>query len=105
MARLGCSSWQAADKIVVRGYAEQQPAARVRRRSPSSLGHGRGTADPEPRASFRRPGTRAHRVHGRSLSSPGVHQICRGDGAIYHYEISYQGHRPATARPRSAKTK
>ena len=33
------------------------------------------------------------------------HQIRRGDGAIYHYEISYQGHRPATARPRSAKTK
>jgi GntR family transcriptional regulator len=33
------------------------------------------------------------------------HQIRRGDGAIYHYEISYQSHRPAAGRPRSAKSK
>jgi GntR family transcriptional regulator len=33
------------------------------------------------------------------------HQVRRGDGAIYRYEISYQGHRPAAGRPRSAKGK
>jgi GntR family transcriptional regulator len=33
------------------------------------------------------------------------HQIRRGDGAIYRYQISYQGHRPAARTTRSAKRK
>jgi GntR family transcriptional regulator len=31
------------------------------------------------------------------------HQVRRGDGAIYRYGISYQGHRPATGRSAKAK--